>query len=51
MIRQEREELIRELRTHPLDWDYWERIRGGIPGLNHQNMEWMKRLINQALDA
>jgi len=51
MIRQEQEELIKELRTHPSGWDYAERIRGVIPGLNHQSMKWMQRLINQALDA
>lgn len=48
---EQKEELIKELRTHPSGWDYAERIRGVIPGLNHQSMKWMQRLINQALDA
>ena len=51
MIRLEQEELIKELRTRQSGWDYAERIRGVIPGINHQSMKWMQRLINHALDA
>jgi len=49
--REEQEELIKELRKRHSGWDYAERTKAVIPGLEKHSMKWMKGLINQTLDA
>lgn len=49
--REEQEELIKELRKKQSGWDYAERTKGVIPGLEMHSMKWMRGLIDQALNA
>ena len=49
--REEQEVLIKELRKKQSGWDYAEKTKVAIPGLERYSMKWMRGLINQALDA
>ena len=49
--RQEQEELIKELRKRQSGWEYAEQMQGVIPGLERQNMRWMRNIISQAVSG
>ena len=49
--RQEQEELIQELRKKQSGWDYAERTRVAIPGLEQHSLKWLKELIAEGLGA
>ena len=46
--RKEQEELIKELKKRQSGWDYAEKIKGSIPGIETTDMNWMRNIINEA---
>ena len=49
--RQEQKELIKDLRKRKNGWNYAEKVRGEIPGIEAPSMRWIRDLINSQLNA
>jgi len=47
--RTQQEELIKELRKRQSGWDYGERLRASVPGIERREMGWLRDMIGRAL--